>query len=146
MGRSPIPKRYHFSRRSLQPGSLSGISSGFPLLSPAWGQVSYVLRTRAPLSTDRNRLPVRLACVRHAANVHPEPGSNSPYDSLLCWLFFQSPATVQGLACLLLPSPLSCCSTAHPFCFLGYCSGYQTWLPLSTLFRNFAQTHLGYLG
>ncbi len=28
------------------------------------------------------RLPVRLACVRHAANVHPEPGSNSPFVSL----------------------------------------------------------------
>ena len=24
-------------------------------------------------------LPVRLACVKHAASVHPEPGSNSPY-------------------------------------------------------------------
>ena len=23
-------------------------------------------------------LPVRLACVKHAASVHPEPGSNSP--------------------------------------------------------------------
>ena len=27
---------------------------------------------------------VRLACVKHAASVHPEPGSNSP---LLFWLF-----------------------------------------------------------
>ena len=25
-------------------------------------------------------ITVRLACVRHAANVHPEPGSNSPFD------------------------------------------------------------------
>ena len=25
-------------------------------------------------------ISVRLACVRHAANVHPEPGSNSPFD------------------------------------------------------------------
>ena len=25
--------------------------------------------------------PVRLACVRHAASVRPEPGSNSPFDS-----------------------------------------------------------------
>ena len=28
-------------------------------------------------------ISVRLACVRHAANVHPEPGSNSPFDFTL---------------------------------------------------------------
>ena len=28
-------------------------------------------------------IAVRLACVRHAANVHPEPGSNSPFDFTL---------------------------------------------------------------
>ena len=39
-----------------------------------------MLLTRSPLSTYRSRLPVRLACVRHAASVHPEPGSNSPYS------------------------------------------------------------------
>ena len=47
-------------------------------------QVAHALLTRPPLS--HNRLPpegfrllcfVRLACVRHAASVHPEPGSNS---------------------------------------------------------------------
>ena len=48
---------------------------------------------------------VRLACIRHAASVHPEPGSNSPFDlaldvsywhhfffflivSKLTWIFF----------------------------------------------------------
>ena len=25
-------------------------------------------------------LSVRLACIKHAASVHPEPGSNSPFD------------------------------------------------------------------
>ena len=44
------------------------------------GQISYALLTRAPLSCARKRIPVRLACIRHAANVHPEPGSNSPYS------------------------------------------------------------------
>ena len=44
-----------------------------------------MLRTRSPLSTtlrhlnDATPFPVRLACVKHAASVHPEPGSNSPY-------------------------------------------------------------------
>ena len=33
---------------------------------------------------------VRLACIRHAASVHPEPGSNSPFDidSFLCFCSF----------------------------------------------------------
>ena len=37
---------------------------------------------------------VQLACVTHAASVHPEPGSNSLFDSLImpagiCFLFLQ---------------------------------------------------------
>jgi hypothetical protein len=31
---------------------------------------------------------VRLACVRHAASVHPEPGSNSPYSLGSCLSVF----------------------------------------------------------
>ena len=59
----------------------SGISSGFPLLFRSSGQVAHVLRTRSPLGLHRccHRMdPVRLACIRHAASVRPEPGSNSP--------------------------------------------------------------------
>ncbi len=47
------------------------------------GQVTYALLTRpplSPLSFYRSVIPAvlaRLACVRHAASVHPEPGSNS---------------------------------------------------------------------
>ena len=48
-----------------------------------------MLLTRLPLSTDPSPSLVqalktslgyfvRLACLRHAASVHPEPGSNSP--------------------------------------------------------------------
>jgi hypothetical protein len=36
-----------------------------------------VLRTRPPRSTPE-RVRARLACIRHAASVDPEPGSNSP--------------------------------------------------------------------
>ena len=60
-----------------------GISSRFQLLSPTERQVSHALLTRSPLSsTSINRslnpsILVRLACVRHAASVRPEPGSNS---------------------------------------------------------------------
>ena len=63
---------------------LCGISSRFQLLSPCTGQVTHALLTRPPLShcirhseEIRSQCFVRLACVRHAASVHPEPGSNS---------------------------------------------------------------------
>ena len=63
---------------------LCGISIGFPMLSPSVRQVAHALLTRPPLS-KQNLHPegiclchsVRLACVRHAASVRPEPGSNS---------------------------------------------------------------------
>ena len=63
---------------------ISGISSGFPGLSRSSGQVAHVLLTRSPLGLHQccHRLDlVRLACVRHAASVRPEPGSNSPSRS-----------------------------------------------------------------
>ena len=54
-----------------------GISVPFGTLSPTRRQVTHVLLTRLPLK--RRLLParVRLACVRHAASVDSEPGSNS---------------------------------------------------------------------
>src|SRR3954453_6037207 len=59
-------------------GVVSGISSCFQLLSRSQGQVAHVLLTRSPLVYPRRGLTVRLACVKHAASVRPEPGSNSP--------------------------------------------------------------------
>src|SRR3978361_173262 len=59
-------------------GVISGISPGFPGLSQSSGQVAPVLLTRSPLT----RRFARLACVKHAASVRPEPGSNSPL--MLC--------------------------------------------------------------
>ena len=63
---------------------LCGISSRFQLLSPGTGQVAHALLTRPPLSHIHflpegipHKCFVRLACVKHAASVHPEPGSNS---------------------------------------------------------------------
>ena len=57
-----------------------GISPGFPGLSLTLGQVGHVLLTRSPLGSSRasSGALVRLACVKHAASVRPEPGSNSP--------------------------------------------------------------------
>ena len=63
---------------------LCGISSRFQLLSPCIRQVAHALLTRPPLSHTAFQSEnfkavcfVRLACVKHAASVHPEPGSNS---------------------------------------------------------------------
>ena len=64
---------------------VSGISSSFLGLSQTSGQVPHVLLTRSPLGRPQccHWLdPARLACIRHAASVRPEPGSNSPSRSL----------------------------------------------------------------
>src|SRR6476620_8766081 len=59
-----------------------GISFGFPRLSRCDGQIAHVLLTRSPLVYPRRGLTARLACVKHAASVRPEPGSNSPLKSV----------------------------------------------------------------
>lgn len=56
---------------------LWGINPSFPGLFPCRGQIAYALRTRAPVSKVQALSTPRLACVRPAASVHPEPGSNS---------------------------------------------------------------------
>ena len=57
---------------------LCGISVRFQTLSPSERQVTHALLTRPPLTfIPEGNQSVRLACVRHAASVRPEPGSNS---------------------------------------------------------------------
>src|SRR6478672_4558871 len=60
---------------------VSGISSRFRGVSQCEGQIAHVLLTRSPLVYSRRSLTARLACVKHAASVRPEPGSNSPLNS-----------------------------------------------------------------
>src|SRR5271165_6581879 len=62
----------------MQHAVLSGIRPSFPGLSQSAGQITHVLLTRSPLESPQRALSVRLACVKHAASVRPEPGSNSP--------------------------------------------------------------------
>ena len=78
IGRGPIPHRKSFPPQPMQAVVLSGIRPSFPGLSQSAGQITHVLLTRSPLVYPRKGLTVRLACVKHAASVRPEPGSNSP--------------------------------------------------------------------
>ena len=75
----------HFNSSQMLVCYLSGFSIRFQKLSRAHGQVTYVLLTRSPLDSKKQASShlVRLACIRHAASVHPEPGSNSPFDLAL---------------------------------------------------------------
>ena len=59
----------------------SGITPPFGGLSPSLGQVAYVLLNRLPLGKETEVSSLaRLAYIRHAASVRPEPGSNSPSE------------------------------------------------------------------
>ena len=86
IGREPIPHQKHPKAQSFPhpPCSrhrISRISHTFMRLSRRRGQVTHVLLTRSPLIHTHQkgrRFTVRLACVKHAASVRPEPGSNSP--------------------------------------------------------------------
>ena len=81
IGREPILDRRSFPPPTMSREVVSGISTGFPVLSQCRGQVAHVLLTRSPLITPRRGITARLACVKHAASVRPEPGSNSPLMS-----------------------------------------------------------------
>ena len=73
-----LASRGHLWLQDRSHAALFGIIPPFGELFPTEGQIIHALLTRAPLylSTEANFL-VRLACVRHAASVCSEPGSNS---------------------------------------------------------------------
>ena len=77
MGRMPVPDRLSFTAGRMP--SLRAMG-GYPAFPPAISlsgvgciRVTHPCATLAP----RRTLTVRLACIRPAASVHPEPGSNS---------------------------------------------------------------------
>src|SRR5881628_3001736 len=87
MGREPLLRRQLSMKRSAldaeseDPVSLPGISPPFGRLFRTRGQVTHALLTRSPLYRGScDPFLVRLACVRHAASVRSEPGSNSPFE------------------------------------------------------------------
>ena len=79
MSREPIHIRRIFQTWRMLLMLLCSIRHRFQCLSSWYGQVAHVLRTLPPVAA-RVLLPraaPRLACVKPAASVHPEPGSNS---------------------------------------------------------------------
>ena len=84
---------------------LSGISTCFQVVSQSYGQVTHVLLTHPPLASlasFRRILLVplaRLACIRHAASVRPEPGSNSHFDCLNVCSFVLQDFALEFIAC-----------------------------------------------
>ena len=68
-----------------------------------WSRVTHPFAT---LCAPEGALTVRLACVRHAASVHPEPGSNSPLNA-----FARGRAPAPGLS---ETSPGPCLARASP--------------------------------
>ena len=79
MAREPIRMQSIFQHLLMRGNVLRGITRRFHRLSPTYGHVAHALLTLSPVAA-RVLLPraaPRLACVKPAASVHPEPGSNS---------------------------------------------------------------------
>ena len=79
-GRGPIPLRRSFLESSMRKSRSIRYYPRFPVAIPMRGAgCPRVTQPFATLYTPEGALIVRLACVRRAASVHPEPGSNSPF-------------------------------------------------------------------
>ena len=92
MSREPIRIRRIFQTWVMRPSLLWEIRRRFHRLCPGYGQVAHALRTLSPVAGRVLLLSAapRLACVKPAASVHPEPGSNS---SLYIYTFSLTPWT-----------------------------------------------------
>ena len=71
-----------FDPEARSPRVLCGISTSFPMLFPTRRKITHALLTRSLLSWGLPPLSAQLACVRHAASVDSEPGSNSPVKTV----------------------------------------------------------------
>ena len=82
MGRDPIPRRRSYAPGAMRSQGATGYHPRFPAAVPVrragWSRVTQPFAARFP----PRRGAARLACVRRAASVHPEPGSNSPSKNI----------------------------------------------------------------
>ena len=123
---------------------LAVVSNCYP---PVWGRLPTrysPVRHSVTKSSFRGNLIkcfVRLACVKHAASVHPEPGSNSHVKKFSCpvinWLN-QTCIWFTVLRLFLYIETFVCCDSQHPeihWIFQGYFT-----VQLSMFFVSFLST------
>ena len=125
-----------------------GIITCFHVLFPTGGQITHVLLTRPPLPPTRGWTFVRLACLRRAASVRSEPGSNSPSWSpapkcrqlfIRFCLSFKTNSAYSFLFCLcsVLELTVSSIITSFYLLFPSLISlkKHRTWFSLLSLFQ-----------
>ena len=120
----PIPPEF-FTLSHARLCAYAVLAAGSSCYPPVWGRLPtrYSPVRHSVAASSARRLPsqrfVRLACVKHAASVHPEPGSNSQIKFFL-----------QNLAWLVLNR------STVVFRFCSECS--HSWpKPLSHFYKNF---------
>ena len=88
MSREPIRNLRRFHSKQMPVPNLWRFTPRFHGLSACYGHVAHALRTLAPVAAIvlLQRAAPRLACVKPAASVHPEPGSNSSLYIFFCIL------------------------------------------------------------
>ena len=86
---SATPKTIGLAIPTFPPQGICGISVTFATLSPISGYVPiYYSPVRHSPPGASTRAAVRLACVKHAASVQSEPGSNSSVQYLTYFVTF----------------------------------------------------------
>ena len=109
-------------------------------------QINYILLTRSPLSCIYSKLYtvlVRLACVKHAASVHSEPGSNSPLKKLSLDLFcFLSQNYLSNSSDFILKIYNILSYTIYLFCL---CSVYKNYILYPIIFKELSIPNLSLL-
>ena len=115
MSREPIRLHRNFQTKKMPPQLLWDIRRRFHRLSPKDGHVAHALRTLPPVAAKvlLLRAAPRLACVKPAASVHPEPGSNS--SLYILYIFLSLPRRTQ------FPKEIN----ALEFFVLGTCCTYS---------------------
>ena len=118
IGREPLPRHAplpeRFAAQAMQPRHPM---RSYPAVGPAIPQHGAGRsRVTHPFASDAQgcpQTPLRLACVKHAASVRPEPGSNSPQSTIRksSWLDFELPSRSRVTAC---PNHLNCSGLNSP--------------------------------
>ena len=120
-------------------------------------QVTHALLTRPPLSHQtlhpegiEVRCFVRLACVKHAASVHPEPGSNSQKKFILseqkAWLFsFRNSFTIVMGASFQMLFDFFCFTTRRRIYSLNFQGCFTVQLSMFFAFKRLSRSQRRFL-